>query len=73
MDCLHDGTDGEWEIFQHLSMEFVREQNKYPYDSCDRDFPVKSYPRYINDKEDRTTILTFYFNFQHVKISRFRR
>ena len=39
MDCLHDGICGGWEIFLRLSMEFVRAQNKYPYDSCDRDFP----------------------------------
>ena len=30
-------VDGKF--FHHLSMEFVRAQNKYPYDSCDRDFP----------------------------------
>ena len=41
-----------WEIFRHLSIEFVRALNKYPYDSCDRDFPEVIPQILITTKKD---------------------
>ena len=38
MEYLHVPIQGRWEIFPSFA-EFVRALNKYPYDSCDRDFP----------------------------------